>query len=80
MEVNEKYSRGVFLNIMLGKYLQPTEERRIIMFLDLKDSTPIAEKLGTSKEYFKFIRDFIFYISSGFWKTMAGFINMWAMR
>ena len=65
IEVNEKYSRGVFLNIMLGKYLQPSEERRIIMFLDLKDSTPIAEKLG-HKEYFKFIRDFIFYISSGF--------------
>lgn len=64
IEVNEKYSRGVFLNIMMGKYLQPREERRIIMFLDLKDSTPIAEKLG-HKEYFKFIRDFIFYISSG---------------
>lgn len=65
MEVNEKYSRGVFLNIIVGKYLQPKDERRIIMFLDLKDSTPIAEKLG-HKEYFKFIRDFIFYISSGF--------------
>lgn len=65
MEINEKYSRGVFLNIMIGKYLQPQEERRIIMFLDLKDSTPIAEKLG-HKEYFKFIRDFIFCISSGF--------------
>lgn len=65
MEVNEKYSPGVFINIMVGKYLQPKEERRIIMFLDLKDSTPIAEKLG-HKEYFKFIRDFIFYISSGF--------------
>jgi len=64
IEVNEKYSRGVFLNIMLGKYLQPLEERRIIMFLDLKDSTPIAERLG-SKEYFKFIRDFIHYISAG---------------
>jgi adenylate cyclase len=64
LEVNEKYSRGVFINIMLGKYLQPKEEKRIIMFLDLKDSTPIAEKLG-SKEYFKFIRDFIHYISSG---------------
>lgn len=65
IEVNEKYSRGVFLNIMLGRYLQPREERRIILFLDLKDSTPIAEKLG-HKEYFKFIRDFIFHISSGF--------------
>lgn len=65
IEVNEKYSRGVFLNIMMGKYLQPKDERRIIMFLDLKDSTPIAEKLG-HEEYFKFIRDFIFYISAGF--------------
>jgi adenylate cyclase len=65
MEVNEKYSRGVFFNIIVGKYLQPKDERRIIMFLDLKDSTPIAEKLG-HKEYFKFIRDFIFFISSGF--------------
>ncbi len=64
IEINEKYSRGVFLNIMMGKYLQPKEERRIIMFIDLKDSTPIAEKLG-HKEYFKFIRDFIFYVSSG---------------
>jgi adenylate cyclase len=62
IEVNEKYSRGVFLGIMLGRYLQPREENRIIMFLDLKDSTPIAEKLG-HKEYFKFIRDFIFFIS-----------------
>jgi len=64
LEVNEKYSRGVFLNIMIGKYLQPTEEHRIILFLDLTDSTPIAEKLG-HKEYFKFIRDFIFFISAG---------------
>ena len=65
IEINEKYSQGVFFNIMVGKYLQPQEERRIIMFLDLKDSTPIAEKLG-HKEYFKFIRDFIFCISAGF--------------
>ncbi len=64
IEVNEKYSRGVFFNIMIGRYLQPREEKRIILFLDLKDSTPIAEKLG-HKEYFKFIRDFIFYISNG---------------
>lgn len=64
LEVNQKYSRGVFINIMLGKYLQPKEEKRIIMFLDLKDSTPIAERLG-HKEYFKFIRDFIHDVSSG---------------
>lgn len=65
LEVSQKYSRGVFFNIMIGRYLQPKEERRIILFLDLKDSTPIAEKLG-HKKYFSFIRDFIFHISSGF--------------
>lgn len=64
IEINENYSPGVFLNIMVGKYLQPREENRIIMFIDLKNSTPIAEKLG-HKEYFKFIRDVIYCISAG---------------
>jgi adenylate cyclase len=64
IEINEKYSPGVFVDIMLGKYVQPKDEKRIIMFIDLKDSTTIAEKLG-HKEYFKFIRDFIYYISIG---------------
>jgi adenylate cyclase len=64
IEINEKYSPGVFLDIMMGKYKQPRDERRIIMFIDMRDSTPVAEKLG-HKEYFKFIRDFIRYISTG---------------
>jgi adenylate cyclase len=63
IEVNEKYSPGVFLAIILGKYLQPREESRIIVFIDLRNSTPIAEKLGNN--YFPFIRDFIFCISAG---------------
>jgi adenylate cyclase len=62
LELAEKYSPGVFRDILVGKYLQPRIEKRIVMFLDLKDSTPIAEKLG-SKEYFRFIRDFIYFVS-----------------
>jgi len=61
--INERYSPGVFLDIFLGKYIQPKIEKRIIMFMDLKDSTPIAEKLG-HQLYFKFIRDFIYQIST----------------
>ena len=61
--INERYSPGVFLDIFLGRYLQPKIEKRIIMFMDLKDSTPIAEKLG-HQLYFKFIRDFIYQIST----------------
>ena len=63
LEINEKYSPGVFVSIMAGRYLQPKEEERIILFLDLRNSTPIAEKLGN--KYFQFIRDFIFCISAG---------------
>jgi adenylate cyclase len=62
IEVNEKYSPGVFWDILLGKYVQPKIENRVVMFIDLKDSTPIAEKLG-HQVYFKFIRDFIYHVS-----------------
>src|SRR5262249_36910118 len=37
IEINEKYSPGVFIDIVLGKYIQPKDEKRIIMFIDLKD-------------------------------------------
>lgn len=63
IEINEKYSPGLFFSIIFGSYANPRVESRIVMFLDLKDSTPIAEKLGTTA-YFLFIRDFIYYVSS----------------
>ena len=63
IEINEKYSPGLFFSIIFGSYVNPRVEHRIIMFLDLKDSTPLAEKLGTTT-YFLFIRDFIYYVSS----------------
>lgn len=60
--INEKYSPGVFIDILTGRYIHPQVENRIVMFIDLKDSTPIAEKLGHSI-YFEFIREFIYRIS-----------------
>ncbi len=52
----EKFGKGVFLKMLLGKYKNPQEEKRIFMFLDLKDSTTIAENLGHFK-YSQFIQD-----------------------
>ncbi len=63
LEVNSKYGPGVFRNMILGRYVKPRKERRIVIFMDLKDSTPIAEALG-SVRYFDFIREFIFQISN----------------
>ncbi|WP_343912570.1 adenylate/guanylate cyclase domain-containing protein [Aquimarina litoralis] len=52
----EKFGRGVFIKMLFGKYKNPQEEKRIFMFLDLKDSTTIAEQLGHFK-YSQFIQD-----------------------
>ncbi len=62
LEISNKYAPGVFRAVLAGKYIKPKTERRIIMFMDLKDSTPIAEKLG-HEQYFLFIRDFIYQLS-----------------
>lgn len=51
----DKFGRGVFIKMLLGKYRKPQEEERIFMFLDLKDSTNIAEQLGHFK-YSQFIQ------------------------
>lgn len=64
LEINDKYAPGVFVDILAGKYKEPKVEKRIIAFMDLKDSTPIAEKLG-HQQYFLFIRMFIRLVSEG---------------
>ena len=63
IEFIEKYSPGIFFAIFFGKYLKPKNEYLIIMFIDLKNSTPIAEKMDAT-HYFRFIREFIYHIST----------------
>ncbi len=46
----------VLFNLLIGKYRFPSEEERIFMFLDLKDSTTFAEKLGHI-EFSRLIQD-----------------------
>ena len=54
--VNDKYGPGVFRDFLLGKYFHPKREERIFMFMDLRSSTGIAEKLGEQR-YFNFLKD-----------------------
>ena len=53
--INDKYGPGVFMKFLSGRYFEPKSEERIFMFLDLKGSTQIAEKIGEQK-YFRFLQ------------------------
>lgn len=56
LQVNDKYGPGIFRKFLLGRYFSPRKEERIFMFLDLRSSTSIAEKLGEER-YFSFLKD-----------------------
>ncbi len=47
--LERKVGANVLLNLLIGKYHFPREEKRIFMFLDLRSSTTLAEKLGHIK-------------------------------
>ena len=49
IEVDKKLGPGNLWKMMTGKFYKPREENRIFMFVDLKGSTTIAEKIGHKK-------------------------------
>ncbi len=57
LQISDKFGEGAFSNFFLGKYHKPKEEMRVFMFLDIKNSTRIAEQLGHTK-YFSLLADF----------------------
>ncbi|TNE56273.1 MAG: adenylate/guanylate cyclase domain-containing protein [Bacteroidetes bacterium] len=57
LQVNSLHRKGELVNFILGKYHQPREVRRIFAFIDLKDSTTIAEKLG-HLQFGLFLKDY----------------------
>jgi adenylate cyclase len=56
LQVNDKFGSGVLWKFITGKYYHPRQEERIFMFLDLKSSTTIAEKMN-SKKYFRLLKE-----------------------
>ncbi len=57
LEVSDNIGQEVLFNFFTGKYHKPIEEERIFMFLDMKSSTSIAEKLGHVK-YFEMLAQY----------------------
>jgi len=56
--VSDKFGTGVFFKFLRGKYFRAKKEERIFMFLDLRSSISIAEKIG-EEQYFNFFKQFI---------------------
>lgn len=57
LQISDKFGPGNLWKFIRGKYYNPREEKRIFMFLDLRSSTSIAEKLGHVK-YYNLLNDF----------------------
>ena len=56
-EISENLGQHVLLNFFTAKYHKPLVEERIFMFVDMKDSTTLAEQLG-HEQYFKLLRNY----------------------
>jgi adenylate cyclase len=57
LEVTDKYGPGMFWSMLSGEYHHPRIQNRIFIFLDINESTTIAEQLGHEK-YFRMLRLF----------------------
>jgi adenylate cyclase len=56
-EVGGLLGYGTLKNLLLGRYVQPREEQRAFLLIDMKDSTGIAERLGAVK-FHELLNDF----------------------
>ena len=56
-EISKKLGRASLMNFITGKYYRPQVEDRIFLFLDINDSTTIAEKMSGMK-YHSFVNEF----------------------
>ena len=85
--MRDSFGYGVLPNFILGRYNKPKEESRIFMFLDLKSSTTIAEKLGHIKyhnllnDFFDDINDSIIFTKGEIYQYIGDEITVsWTMK
>jgi adenylate cyclase len=57
LEITDKYGPGIFWSMIIGEYHKPVIQNRIFIFLDINESTSIAEQLG-HEQYFRLLRRF----------------------
>ena len=61
-QMSRKMGQGVLLSFITGRYYRPVQQERIFMFMRIRHSDRIMQKLGHVKSY-KFLNDFIYDIT-----------------
>jgi adenylate cyclase len=61
-ELHRKLGRDAIYNLIFGKYHQVKQEERLFLFIDLNNSTDIAEEMG-ELEFSHFLQDYFYDIS-----------------
>ncbi|MCT4623481.1 MAG: hypothetical protein N4A46_07645 [Schleiferiaceae bacterium] len=61
-QMSRKMGQGVLFGFITGKYHKPREQKLITMFIDMNDSTNIAEKLG-DEQFNLLLKNFFFDIT-----------------
>jgi adenylate cyclase len=86
-QINRRIGHGVLLSFISGKYHHPKEGELIFSFIDLKNSTQIAEELGDLKfhillrEFFNDISKCIFVTNGRIYRYVGDEIVIsWSMR
>ena len=62
IQMTRKIGYDMMINYITGRYHKPIKEKRIFMFIDLKSSTTIAEKIG-NLDYYSLLNDIYFDIT-----------------
>ena len=68
--INKKFGPGFLISLLTGEYHHPKNEELVFLFLDLKDSTRIAEQMG-HKKYSSFIKECVHELTPAILKYRA---------
>lgn len=69
-QIEKLIGKNMLSNYLRGRYRKPKKEIRVFMFMDLKSSTTLSEKLGNDT-YYSFLNDAIYEMSESIIETKA---------
>lgn len=69
-QIEKLVGKNVLNNYLRGRYRRPKKEIRVFLFIDLKASTSLSEKLGNDT-YYSFLNDAIYEMSEAIIETKA---------